>query len=40
MKTPAPGRTHGIVLVLLSLAVLQTSKAQKVTSVGACVCAP
>ncbi|XP_055414588.1 inter-alpha-trypsin inhibitor heavy chain H4 isoform X1 [Bubalus kerabau] len=30
MKTPAPGRTHGIMLVLLSLAVLQTSKAQKV----------
>jgi len=40
MKTPAPGRIHSIVLVLLSLAVLQTSKAQKVTSVGACVCAP
>ncbi|KAB0378313.1 hypothetical protein FD755_009891 [Muntiacus reevesi] len=30
MKTPAPGRTHSIVLVLLSLAVLQTTKAQKV----------
>nr|XP_019839969.1 PREDICTED: inter-alpha-trypsin inhibitor heavy chain H4 isoform X1 [Bos indicus] len=30
MKTPAPGRIHSIVLVLLSLAVLQTSKAQKV----------
>ncbi|XP_043742362.1 inter-alpha-trypsin inhibitor heavy chain H4 isoform X1 [Cervus elaphus] len=29
MKTPAPGRTHSIVLVLLSLAVLQTTKAQK-----------
>uniref|UniRef100_A0A8B9XXT6 Inter-alpha-trypsin inhibitor heavy chain 4 n=1 Tax=Bos mutus grunniens TaxID=30521 RepID=A0A8B9XXT6_BOSMU len=29
MKTPAPGRIHSIVLVLLSLAVLQTSKAQK-----------
>lgn len=39
MKTPAPGRTHSIVLVLLSLAVLQTTKAQKVTSVGGlCVC--
>ncbi|KAM9681440.1 LOW QUALITY PROTEIN: inter-alpha-trypsin inhibitor heavy chain H4 [Dama dama] len=30
MKTPAPGCTHSIVLVLLSLAVLQTTKAQKV----------
>nr|XP_020729912.1 inter-alpha-trypsin inhibitor heavy chain H4 isoform X1 [Odocoileus virginianus texanus] len=30
MKTPAPGRTHSIVLVLLSLAVLQTTKAHKV----------
>ncbi|CAI9159610.1 unnamed protein product [Rangifer tarandus platyrhynchus] len=29
MKTPAPGRTHSIVLVLLSLAVLQTTKAHK-----------
>lgn len=33
METPAPGRTHSVVLVLLSLAVLHTSKAQKVTSV-------
>ncbi|XP_052504456.1 inter-alpha-trypsin inhibitor heavy chain H4 isoform X2 [Budorcas taxicolor] len=30
METPAPGRTHSVVLVLLSLAVLHTSKAQKV----------
>ncbi|KAI4553793.1 hypothetical protein MJT46_015973 [Ovis ammon polii x Ovis aries] len=30
METPAPGRTHRVVLVLLSLAVLHTSKAQKV----------
>uniref|UniRef100_A0A8C6DHI6 Inter-alpha-trypsin inhibitor heavy chain 4 n=1 Tax=Moschus moschiferus TaxID=68415 RepID=A0A8C6DHI6_MOSMO len=30
MKTPAPGRTHSIVLVLLSLAILQTTEAQKV----------
>uniref|UniRef100_A0A8C9B952 Inter-alpha-trypsin inhibitor heavy chain 4 n=1 Tax=Phocoena sinus TaxID=42100 RepID=A0A8C9B952_PHOSS len=29
MKTPAPGRARGIVLVLLSLATLQTLRAQK-----------
>ncbi|XP_028334830.1 inter-alpha-trypsin inhibitor heavy chain H4 isoform X2 [Physeter macrocephalus] len=29
MKTPAPGRTCGIVLVLLSMATLQTLRAQK-----------
>ncbi|XP_040103114.1 inter-alpha-trypsin inhibitor heavy chain H4 isoform X4 [Oryx dammah] len=30
METPAPGLTHNVVLVLLSLAILHTSKAQKV----------
>ena len=33
MKTPAPGRACGIVLVLLSLATLQTLRAQKVAGV-------
>lgn len=40
MKTPAPGRTCGVVLVLLSLATLQTLRAQKVAGVHGflCVC--
>uniref|UniRef100_A0A8C9B7L8 Inter-alpha-trypsin inhibitor heavy chain 4 n=1 Tax=Phocoena sinus TaxID=42100 RepID=A0A8C9B7L8_PHOSS len=33
MKTPAPGRARGIVLVLLSLATLQTLRAQKVNDI-------
>lgn len=39
MKTPAPARACGIVLVLLSLlAVLQTTRAQKVAgATDACV---